>query len=43
MRGYWDDPEATAKRLKPGPLPGELVLYTGDLRDEEGYVLTFLS
>jgi acyl-CoA synthetase (AMP-forming)/AMP-acid ligase II len=40
MRGYWDDPEATAERLKPGPLPGELVLYTGDLckRDEEGYL-----
>ena len=22
MRGYWEKPEATAKKLKPGPLPG---------------------
>ena len=29
MRGYWEKPEATAKKLKPGPLPGELVLHTG--------------
>lgn len=40
MRGYWQKPEATAKKLRPGPLPGELVLYTGDLcrLDEEGYL-----
>lgn len=40
MKGYWELPEATAKRLKPGPLPGEHVLYTGDLfrMDEEGYL-----
>lgn len=40
MRGYWEKPEATAKRLKPGPLPGEYVLYTGDYcrMDEEGYL-----
>ncbi|MFL5346382.1 MAG: class I adenylate-forming enzyme family protein [Hyalangium sp.] len=40
MRGYWEKPAATAERLKPGPLPGESVLYTGDLcrMDEEGYV-----
>jgi len=40
MKGYWDKPEATARRLKPGPLPGEQVLYTGDLcrMDEEGYL-----
>lgn len=40
MRGYWEKPAATAERLKPGPLPGEFVLYTGDLcrMDEEGYV-----
>ena len=40
MRGYWEKPEATAKRLRPGPLPGELVLYTGDFcrLDEEGYL-----
>jgi amino acid adenylation domain-containing protein len=40
MRGYWEKPVATAKRLRPGPLPGEQVLYTGDLcrLDSEGYV-----
>ncbi|MBK8171141.1 MAG: AMP-binding protein [Sandaracinaceae bacterium] len=40
MRGYWDKPEETAKKLRPGPLPGELVLYTGDFcrLDEEGYL-----
>ncbi|HZU51970.1 MAG TPA: AMP-binding protein [Sphingomicrobium sp.] len=40
MKGYWGKPEATARRLKPGPLPGEQVLYTGDYcwMDEEGYL-----
>ena len=40
MRGYWEKPEATAKKLKPGPLPGEMVLYTGDFcrLDDEGYL-----
>jgi len=40
MRGYWGNPEATARRLRPGPLPGETVLYTGDAcrLDEEGYL-----
>jgi amino acid adenylation domain-containing protein len=40
MKGYWEKPEATAKKLKPGPLPGEQVLYTGDYckLDEEGYL-----
>jgi len=40
MRGYWGRPEATARKLKPGPLPGEQVLYTGDYCriDEEGYL-----
>ena len=44
MKGYWGMPEATAKRLKPGPYPGEMVLHTGDLfkMDEEGY-LYFVS
>ncbi|WP_165779843.1 AMP-binding protein, partial [Mesorhizobium sanjuanii] len=28
MKGYWGKPEATARKLKPGPLPGEQVLYT---------------
>jgi acyl-CoA synthetase (AMP-forming)/AMP-acid ligase II len=31
MKGYWENPEATAQALKPGPLPNEMVLYTGDL------------
>jgi acyl-CoA synthetase (AMP-forming)/AMP-acid ligase II len=40
MRGYWGDPEITDRVLKPGPLPGEKVLYTGDLfkMDEEGFL-----
>src|SRR5690606_4197665 len=40
MRGYWEKPEATAKRLKPGPLPGEMMLYSGDFckQDEDGYI-----
>ena len=40
MRGYWEKPDETAKKLRPGPLPGEMVLYTGDLcrLDEEGYL-----
>jgi len=40
MKGYWEKPEATAKKLRPGPLPGEQVLYTGDYcrLDEEGYL-----
>lgn len=40
MRGYWESPEATDQVLKPGPLPGEKVLYSGDLfrMDEDGYL-----
>jgi amino acid adenylation domain-containing protein len=40
MAGYWGKPEATAKKLRAGPLPGERVLYTGDYctLDEEGYL-----
>ena len=40
MKGYWEKPEATAKKLRPGPLPDEKVLYTGDLcrLDEDGYL-----
>ncbi|HHX42544.1 MAG TPA: AMP-binding protein [Chloroflexi bacterium] len=39
-RGYWEDPEATMRTFGPGPLPGETVLYTGDLftMDAEGYL-----
>jgi len=40
MKGYWEKPEETDRVLKPGPLPGEKVLYTGDLfrMDGEGYL-----
>ncbi len=40
MKGYWELPEETAKVLKPGPLPGEMVLHTGDLfvMDERGFL-----
>jgi len=40
MKGYWDLPEETDRVLKPGPLPGEKVLHTGDLfrMDPEGYL-----
>ncbi|OGO04519.1 MAG: AMP-dependent synthetase [Chloroflexi bacterium RBG_13_56_8] len=40
MQGYWDNPIETAKSYRPGPLPGERVLYTGDLftMDEEGFL-----
>ena len=40
MRGYWEAPEATARRFRPGLLPGERLCYTGDLfrMDEEGYL-----
>jgi acyl-CoA synthetase (AMP-forming)/AMP-acid ligase II len=40
MKGYWELPEETSRMLKPGPLPGEMVLHTGDLfrTDEEGYL-----
>jgi amino acid adenylation domain-containing protein len=38
--GYWELPEETAARFRPGPRPGERVLYTGDLfrMDAEGYL-----
>lgn len=44
MQGYWENPEATAKRLKPGPNPWERVLHTGDIfrSDEDGF-LYFVS
>lgn len=39
MKGYWEKPEETLKKLQPGPLSGEQVLYTGDLcrMDDDGY------
>ncbi|HLJ50804.1 MAG TPA: NAD(+) synthase [Bryobacteraceae bacterium] len=40
MKGYWELPAETDAVLKPGPAPGERVLYTGDLfrMDDEGYL-----
>jgi amino acid adenylation domain-containing protein len=40
MKGYWEKPEETAKKLRPGPIPGEQVLYTGDYckLDEDGFL-----
>jgi amino acid adenylation domain-containing protein len=40
MKGYWELPEETDRVLKPGPLPGERVLHSGDIfrMDEEGYL-----
>jgi amino acid adenylation domain-containing protein len=40
MKGYWGDPQATERALRPGPFPWEKVLYTGDLfrADEEGFL-----
>jgi long-chain acyl-CoA synthetase len=39
MRGYWNDPDRTARRFRPGP-SGDRLCYTGDLfrMDEEGYL-----
>ncbi|MBL9080136.1 MAG: AMP-binding protein [Planctomycetes bacterium] len=39
MLGYWQAPEASARRFPPGPLPGERVCRSGDLfsRDEQGF------
>jgi amino acid adenylation domain-containing protein len=38
MRGYWRRPEDTARALRSGEIPGEMVLYSGDLfrMDEDG-------
>ncbi|MEQ8380806.1 MAG: AMP-binding protein [Coleofasciculus sp. A1-SPW-01] len=40
MRGYWENPEASAARFRPGLIPGERLCYTGDLfrMDEEGFM-----
>lgn len=39
MAGYWNLPEETERKLRPGRLLGERVLHTGDLfrRDRDGY------
>jgi acyl-CoA synthetase (AMP-forming)/AMP-acid ligase II len=40
MQGYWERPEETERTLRPGPLPGERVLHTGDIfrMDQDGYL-----
>lgn len=40
MQGYWNSPEETAQKIKPGRYPLERFLYTGDLfrMDEEGFL-----
>jgi acyl-coenzyme A synthetase/AMP-(fatty) acid ligase len=40
MRGYWNAPDITAKTYRPGRIPGEKWLYSGDYfrRDEEGFL-----
>ncbi|MFI5342152.1 MAG: class I adenylate-forming enzyme family protein, partial [Candidatus Methylomirabilales bacterium] len=40
MKGYWEDPEATDRALRPSDNPWEKVLYSGDLfrTDQEGYL-----
>lgn len=39
MRGYWERPDKSAERFRPGPIPGERLCYSGDLFrvDSEGY------
>jgi acyl-CoA synthetase (AMP-forming)/AMP-acid ligase II len=40
MQGYWNNKQATAQVLRPGPRAGETVLHTGDLfrTDQQGYL-----
>jgi acyl-CoA synthetase (AMP-forming)/AMP-acid ligase II len=40
MVGYWNLPEESARVLRPGPLPGERVLHSGDIfrMDDQGYL-----
>ncbi len=40
MRGYWQMSEETDRVLRPGPIQGERVFYTGDLfrQDDEGFL-----
>ena len=40
MLGYWGSPEESARVFRPGSLPGERILYSGDLfrRDEDGFL-----
>jgi acyl-CoA synthetase (AMP-forming)/AMP-acid ligase II len=40
MQGYWNAPEETALRFRPGRYRGDAMLYTGDLfkKDEDGFL-----
>jgi long-chain acyl-CoA synthetase len=40
MKGYWEKSRETAERLRPGDIPGEMHIWTGDAfkMDEEGYL-----
>ena len=40
MRGYWNAPELTERAYRPGRIPGEKWLYSGDYfrMDEEGFL-----
>jgi long-chain acyl-CoA synthetase len=40
MRGYWNDPELTARHFRAGRYPGEMILHSGDLfrMDAEGFL-----
>jgi amino acid adenylation domain-containing protein len=40
MKGYWERPEETAKKLRDGGAPGERLLLTGDVftTDDDGYL-----
>lgn len=40
MQGYWELPDETDHVLRDGPLPGERVLFSGDIfrMDEDGYL-----
>jgi acyl-coenzyme A synthetase/AMP-(fatty) acid ligase len=40
MQGYWNAPEETARRFRPGRYRGDAMLYTGDLfkKDEDGFL-----
>ncbi|KQY13911.1 class I adenylate-forming enzyme family protein [Rhizobium sp. Root482] len=44
MRGYWENPQATQRALRPDPAGGDLRLHTGDLFtiDAQGF-LTFVA
>jgi len=44
MSGYWNDPEMTARTYRPGRIPGEKWLYSGDyFRQDEDDFLYFLG